>query len=68
MINGSKTLLYAGLVLTILPLLLIVTGGIAAIAGSEGIAYSLVLGCIILVLIGVLMLIGSVIGSIAQRF
>lgn len=67
MTNASKTLLYAGLILTILPLLVIVTGGIPAIAGSEGIAYSIALGCIILVIAGVLLLIGSVIGMIAQR-
>ncbi|TFD99482.1 hypothetical protein [Jeotgalibacillus salarius] len=66
--NGSKTLLYTGLILTIIPLLFIVTGGIPAIAGSEGVAYAIALGCIILVIAGVLMLIGSLIGMVARRF
>nr|WP_039806559.1 hypothetical protein [Jeotgalibacillus malaysiensis] len=66
--NGSKTLLYAGLILTIVPILFIVSGGVAAIAWSEGVAYSIALGCIILVIAGVLMIIGSVIGMIARRF
>lgn len=66
--NGVRTLLYAGLILTILPLIFIVSGGVAAIAPTEGIAYVLALGCIILVIAGVLMMIGSVIGMVARRF